>query len=96
MEREKNAKNDPSPATNAAFNEVRDFEGKMQDGKGGGNPKDCAFLEKEEKGQNSKSFWVRKEGKRDPPLEGKIKVSLVDSGIKVGLGSSFTRCQNRM
>ena len=31
----------PAPATNSAFNEIRDHEGQIQDGRGG-RPNDCS------------------------------------------------------
>ena len=46
LEKEVKAKNEPSPVTNCAFNEVKEHAGKIQDGKGGGKPTDCSSQEK--------------------------------------------------
>lgn len=40
LEKEVKAKNEPSPVTNCTFNEIKEHEGKIQHGKGGGRPND--------------------------------------------------------
>lgn len=47
LEQEVKAKNKPSPATNSAFHEILEHEGKIQDGLGGGKPNDFSLQKKE-------------------------------------------------
>lgn len=42
LEKEVQAKNEPSPVTNSAFNEIRQHEAQIQDGRGGARPHDCS------------------------------------------------------
>lgn len=48
LEKEVKAKNEPSPVTNCAFNEVKEHAGKIQDGKGGAH---LLFESRKGKGQ---------------------------------------------
>lgn len=45
MEKETCTKKEDSPVTNSTFNEVRDYESKIQDGRGGGKPFYCSNRE---------------------------------------------------
>lgn len=46
MEKEAESSSDDCPVTNSAFNEVKEYKSKIQDGRGGGRPYDCSSQEK--------------------------------------------------
>lgn len=53
------APNKDAPVTKSSLNEIKDFESKVQDGRGGGHPKDCAPKDQE--------GIVRTFGEKGPP-----------------------------
>lgn len=45
MKKEAGAKKEDCPATNSAFNGIREYQSHVQDGRGGGKPNDCSNRE---------------------------------------------------
>lgn len=45
MKKEAGAKKEDCPATNSAFHGIREYQGHVQDGRGGGKPNDCSNRE---------------------------------------------------
>lgn len=62
MKKEAGAKKEDCPATNSAFNGIREYQSHVQDGRGGGKPNDCS---NREGGRQEYSTGIR-----DPPGRG--------------------------